>query len=77
MVMELLGHNLAFLLEQCGGKFSLKTVCILAEQMIDRLKYVHKNDLLHRDIKPENFVMGKGLRSSKVSLSSQLLIQFY
>ena len=58
--MELLGENLDHLLHRTGtGTFDLKTVLQLADQMIDRIKFVHENDYLHRDIKPENFLIGR------------------
>lgn len=58
MVMDLLGTNLGVLFDECGSKFSTKTVAMLADQMISRLEYLHNMNILHRDIKPENFVMG-------------------
>lgn len=64
--MELLGANLDQLLHKVSGKFSLKTVIQLADQMIDRIKFVHENDYLHRDIKPENFLMGRRDKTDKV-----------
>ncbi len=38
--------------------FSIKTVCMIADQMITRLEYIHNKHIIHRDIKPDNFVMG-------------------
>ena len=58
LAMSLLGHNLEKLFKNCGRKFSLKTVLMLADQMIRRIEYIHSKGYLHRDIKPENFVMG-------------------
>ena len=67
--MELLGANLDQLLHKGPGKFSLKTVIQLADQMIDRIQFVHEKDYLHRDIKPENFLMGRRDKRNEVSLS--------
>lgn len=60
MVMQLLGDSLADLSVRCGGRLSLKTVLMLAEQMLTRLETVHEHDFVHRDIKPHSFVMGLG-----------------
>ena len=67
--MDLLGANLDQLLQKESGKFSLKTVIQLADQMICRIKFVHDNGYLHRDIKPENFVMGRRDNARKVRLT--------
>lgn len=59
MIMELLGPNLQHLMQFCKGKFSLKTVLILAQQMIERLEQLHSLGWLHRDLKPQNFILGR------------------
>ena len=68
LVMELLGKSLETLFQENNCKFSLKTVCMLADQMITRLEYIHKKYILHRDIKPDNFTIGRGKRSHIVYL---------
>ena len=68
LVMELLGKSLETLFQENNCKFSLKTVCMLAEQMITRLEYIHKKYILHRDIKPDNFTIGRGKQSHIIYL---------
>ena len=55
--MQLLGKSLDNLME-IKKKFTIKTVCLLAYQMISVLEYIHNRHIIHRDIKPDNFVMG-------------------
>lgn len=60
LIMDLLEASLGDLHRICLHSFSLKTVLMLADQMISRLEYLHNMNIIHRDIKPENFMMGAG-----------------
>ena len=77
LVMQLLGKNLQSLLIEMGGTFSIKTVCILAYQMISILEHIHNKNIIHRDIKPENFLMGLDNNSKFLYLSDFGLSKSY
>src|SRR5258706_16297979 len=60
LISDLLGPSLEDLFNFCDRKFSLKTVLLLADQLISRVEYIHAKSFVHLDIKPENFLMGTG-----------------
>jgi casein kinase 1 len=69
LVMDLLGPSLEDLFNFCSRKLSLKSVLMLADQMINRVEYFHSKSFLHRDLKPDNFLMGLGRRANQVSFT--------
>ncbi|KAG2071500.1 kinase-like protein [Suillus decipiens] len=77
LILDQVGANLQQLRRFCRGELSLKTVVMLAVEMLDRIEFVHSRGVILRDIKPENFAMGVGENSRVVYLFDFGLAKLY
>lgn len=80
MAIQNLGRSLDTLFNFSMNQFSMKTILMIADQMISAIEFMHKKGYIHRDIKPENFLMGADKNNKNVlyiidfGLSTQYMI---
>ncbi|KAI0367371.1 kinase-like protein [Pilatotrama ljubarskyi] len=68
IVLDKLGPTLESLRRFCREQFTLKTICMLADQMLRRLEFLHSRGAIHGDVKPQNFAIGNKEHSEIVHL---------
>lgn len=58
LIEPLLGPTLYSLFLDHNKNFTLKDICLISLQCVDRLESIHNKGIIHCDIKPENFLIG-------------------
>ncbi|CEM23755.1 unnamed protein product [Vitrella brassicaformis CCMP3155] len=82
LVLERLGPSLDHLLmhltmRQGRQAMSLKTVLMIADQVLEALRCVHRNGYVYRDIKPENCLIGMRGQAHRVYIVDYGLAKRY
>ena len=77
IIMTLGGKSLSTLFQECNRKFTVKTVLVIAIQLLCSLEYLQLKGIVHRDIKPNNVVVGVGSQFNQFILLDFGLSTFY
>ncbi|CAF1321567.1 unnamed protein product [Rotaria sordida] len=77
MILEMLGPSIEDLYNYCHRRFTIKTVVLLGQQMLERICHIHRRAVIHRDIKPDNFTMGINSKCQNVYLIDFGLSKYY
>ena len=56
LILTLLGNSIDKYFKIMNKNFSIKDICMIAIQLIERLEYIHSKDIIHRDIRPGNLL---------------------
>ena len=59
LVLPLLGKSLLDMFIYKNKNINIDDICLLAIQILERIEWIHSNNIVYRDIKPENFLFGK------------------
>ena len=59
LVLPLLGNSLLDIFIIMNSYVNINDICGVAIQILDRIEWVHSNNIVYRDIKPENFLFGR------------------
>ena len=59
LIEQLLGDSLYKIFLANRKRFTLKDICLIGLQCLDRIEWIHAKNYIHRDIKPENFIFGR------------------
>ena len=57
LVQTLLGDSLEIIFIKMRYNLSIKDICMVAIQLLDRLEFIHSKYIIHRDIKPDNIMI--------------------
>jgi serine/threonine protein kinase len=77
IISDLLNPSLKKMFNFYNRQFSFKTILLLADQFISRIKYIYNKSFLHRYIKPENFYFSKGILRNRVNVANFGLAKTY
>ena len=59
-IQALLGQSLSQLFNKYYGNFKIKDITMIAIQILERIKFIHSQNILYCDINPNNFSIGIG-----------------